>query len=113
MNLKYLKINPFGLLATILFIALVYTGISMIFFKDNDYITKDKRYVFRKMKNTVEPTIISLNLPTKKRVQNEKRARSIIKSPVSQQNLRTTSWEDTRLVKIHFSLHFFLNEYSI
>jgi len=69
--------------------------------------------VFRKMKNTVEPTIISLNLPTKKRVQNEKRARSIIKSPVSQQNLRTTSWEDTRLVKIHFSLHFFLNEYSI
>lgn len=51
MNLKYLKINPFVLLATILFIALVYTGISMIFFKDNDYITKDKRYLFRKMKN--------------------------------------------------------------
>jgi hypothetical protein len=51
MNLKYLQINPFVLLATILFIALIYSGVRLIFFKDNDYTTRDKRYIFRKMKN--------------------------------------------------------------
>lgn len=66
--------------------------------------------IFKKIKRIIEPTIISLNnagnVRNKKEEKSSKkqRTKSVItrnkklKSPVSQENLRTTSWDEARTV---------------
>ena len=57
--------------------------------------------ILKKFKRIIEPTIISLNSTGNVRNKKQRIKRNkILKTPVSQETIRTTSWDETRTVAL-------------